>query len=102
MTTRRDRARLLARKHGITRKRFVDETGFSDDQFQYWFGDAKRTGSPSSEQISRICDVFDWSPTFIFFGLGPETLTELRDSQRAIDIALQNQVLLLDILSHIK
>lgn len=77
METRRQRVNQLATTHGINREVFCEKTGFSQDQWYYWFGSGSRATSPSAEQIHKICETFDWSANFIFFGIGPMRLSEV-------------------------
>lgn len=76
--TRRDRVLKLCYEYHITKDEFVQKTGFSEDQWYYWTGSGKKTGSPNSDQMQIICEAFDWSPTFIFYGLGARRLSEIK------------------------
>ena len=104
MATRRKRLLELVRKYGITRKRFIEKTPYSGDQYQYWFGRGEKFGRPSVHQLAVICNAFDWSPTWIFFGEGPELLSELSmlfTASEAHNVAIENGRILRDILKKV-
>lgn len=79
-TARRKRAHRLAQLDGVTKEMFIQKTGFSEDQWYYWYGSSKKSGAPNSDQIEVICAAFDWSPTYIFYGIGPERLSEIEEN----------------------
>ncbi len=87
--TKRDRAKLMVNLDLITKEEFVNKTGFSEDQWYYWFGDGKKIGPPNSDQIEVICSTFDWSPTYIFFGLGFVRLSEIKAFHESTKLAQQ-------------
>ena len=78
METQRERAKILARSQGITKEIFCQKTGYSVDQWYYWFGAGNRISSPSVDQLGHICECLDWSPNFIFFGIGSASLREVK------------------------
>ena len=87
--TRRDRAKLLTEIDGITKDDFINKTGFSEDQWYYWFGGGEKIGSPNPNQIQIICEAFDWSPTYLFFGLGFVRLSEIEAFHASTKLAKQ-------------
>ena len=90
---RRDRAKMLARIDGLTKEEFVRKTGFSEDQWYYWFGNGKKAGPPNPDQIETICMAFDWSPTYIFYGIGSMRLSEISNSNPEDELKSQLQSL---------
>jgi len=93
---------LLARMDGVTRKVFADRTGYSEDQYQYWFGAGEKRGAPSVRQASEICQEFDWSPSWIQLGRGPMRLHQLDDVlavSEAHRMSVENNQMLKQILS---
>lgn len=73
----RIRARNLAIEGGISKELFMEKTGYSEDQWYYWFGGGNKAGSPNPDQIYVICKAFDWSPTYIFYGIGFKKLSDV-------------------------
>jgi hypothetical protein len=75
---RLDRAAELV--GAMTKEEFVSRTGFSEGQYYSWFArpETKRGRPPSVDQLHVICAAFDWSPTYIFFGEGSKTLSEVK------------------------
>ena len=79
MATRRNRAKKAAELDGISKKTFVEETGFSEHQWYSWFGDGKEQHAPTLAQSQTIMDSLGWCALFIFHGIGPHRLAELLD-----------------------
>ena len=52
--------------------------GFTEAQIGGWFAKSGsvRARSPSAEQMFKFWGAFDWSPTYLVFGLGMRLLTE--------------------------
>ena len=52
--------------------------GFTEAQIGGWFAKSGsvRARSPSAEQMFKFWGEFDWSPTYLVFGLGMRLLTE--------------------------
>lgn len=59
----------------VSKEDFVERTGFSERQYYRWFTDGQDASSPSAQQMSKICAIMDWSPTYLFFGVGPSQLS---------------------------
>tara|TARA_R100001377_G_scaffold81791_1_gene61528 strand:- start:55 stop:396 length:342 start_codon:yes stop_codon:yes gene_type:complete len=98
----RTRAAELIRADGITRQAFAEQTGFSEDQFQYWFGNGGRQGTPSFRQGVVIFRAFDWSPSWVLLGLGPKRgsdLEQLTTVAMAAEMAVDNNSMLKQMLT---
>ena len=89
----------LAQEDGITMAQFCETTGFSEDQFYYWTGTGKKTGNPNGPQIAFMCWTYEWSPTYLLFGIGPKRLTEVakltkESNERVVILAKLEELLL--------
>jgi len=75
----KERAHELLNEQNISKEEFCERTGFSEGQYYRWLGNKQKDTlyamTATSGQIMHICAVFDWSPTYLFFGLGPTSLS---------------------------
>lgn len=80
---------MLIKDGGVTKEIFCDKTGFSLDQFHSWTTLTKSARVPSTDQVSTICEAFEWSPTFIFYGVGAKYMQNVISEEAAMDLALE-------------
>jgi len=72
----KDRARFMLNEMGIGVQEFCEKTGYSEGQYYRWITNTGKTSKASSAQFARCCAVFDWSPTYILFGVGPRKISQ--------------------------
>ena len=74
----KDRARFMLNEMGIGVQEFCEKTGYSEGQYYRWMGKsiASRKARATAMQFARCCAVFDWSPTYILFGVGPRNISQ--------------------------
>ena len=71
-------------ENNIDKNVFLNRTGFSEKQYYRWFGNGVTSNSPTAPQVVHICATFGWSPTWIFYGLGPRYLSEFTSDWKSI------------------
>jgi len=90
----KDRARFMLNEMGIGVQEFCEKTGYSEGQYYRWITNTGKTSKANSAQFARCCAVFDWSPTYILFGVGPKKISQcthktkdqvIADSRRHLD-----------------
>ena len=72
----KERARFMLNEMGIGVQEFCEKTGYSEGQYYRWITNTGKTSKASSAQFARCCAVFDWSPTYILFGVGPRKISQ--------------------------
>jgi len=98
----RNRARELLKAQGISKEEFCTRTGYSEGQYYRWTGKASATSQATTTQLAKVCIVFDWSPTYIIFGLGARYLWEVKDQEKVgkgLALATENKILLTEVLA---
>ena len=100
----KDRANALLDEDGIDKEEWCNRTGFSEGQYYRWLGNGTTQSLATAAQFMHICAVFDWSPTYMFFGVGPARLSEISNTDLAagIDVALETNLLVKDMVSMLK
>ena len=71
----KERANALLNEKGIGKEEWCELTGFSEGQYYRWYGPNHAHSATTSAQFMHICAVLDWSPTYLYFGLGPARLS---------------------------
>ena len=80
----------------ISKEEFCKRTGYSGGQYYRWTGKANTSSQATTTQLAKVCMVFDWSPTYIIFGLGPRYLWEVKDQEqvgKGLALATENKTL---------
>ena len=98
----RVRARELLKGQDISKEEFCKRTGYSEGQYYRWTGKANTSSQATTTQLAKVCMVFDWSPTYIIFGLGPRYLWEVKDQEKVgkgLALATENKMLLTEVLA---
>ena len=98
----RVRARELLKAQDISKDEFCDRTGYSEGQYYRWTGKANTSSQATTTQLAKVCMVFDWSPTYLIFGLGPRYLWEVKDQEKVgkgLAMATENRALLKEVLA---
>ena len=98
----RVRARELLKGQDVSKKEFCKRTGYSEGQYYRWTGKANKSSQATTTQLAKVCMVFDWSPTYIIFGLGPRYLWEVKDQEKVgkgLALATENKILLTEVLA---
>lgn len=62
---------------GIDRDRWIEETGFSKDQYYKWYNPNNST-SVAFWQVMKVCNIFDINPMWVAYGEGPQRISTLR------------------------
>ena len=73
----KQRAAALLLEAGIDQKEWSKRTGLSKGQY-YRYHSLNTKGSALAVDLYKACDVFDWSPNYVLFGLGPKWLSEVK------------------------
>ena len=101
-----DRARSLLNELGIGKEEWCERTGFSEGQYYRWLGSKPGRSKTTSNtaQFMHACAVFDWSPTYLYFGLGPVSLSECANAElkAGIDTAIETNLLVKKMLGMLK
>ena len=98
----RSRARELLRGQDVSKEEFCKRTGYSEGQYYRWTGKANASSKATATQLARVCMVFDWSPTYLIFGLGPRYLREVKEqaiAAKGLALAAENKMLLAEVLA---
>jgi len=100
----KQRAHSLLNEQNIGKEEWCDRTGFSEGQYYRWLGNKHDHSQATAAQFMHACAVFDWSPTYIYFGLGPTRLSECAniDIRTGVDAAVENNLLLQEIMGMLK
>lgn len=75
------RARKLMKDHNVNVELIAEKTGVTESQVRNWMTPRGRN-APLVWYVT-MCAVFDWSPTYMLFGIGPKTLTALKEGTEA-------------------
>ena len=98
----RMRARELLKGKDGSKEELCKRTGYSEGQYYRWTGKANKSSQATTTQLAKVCMVFDWSPTYIIFGLGPRYLSEVKDQEKVgkgLALAAENKTLLSEVLA---
>ena len=98
----RSRARELLKGQDVSKEEFCKRTGYSEGQYYRWTGKASASSKATATQLTKVCMIFDWSPTYLIFGLGPRYLREVKEQQiagKGLELAAENKMLLTKLLA---
>ena len=98
----RSRARELLKGQDISKEEFCKRTGYSEGQYYRWTGKASASSKATATQLTKVCMIFDWSPTYLIFGLGPRYLREVKEQEivgKGLALAAENKMLLTEVLT---
>ena len=98
----RSRARELLKGQDVSKEEFCKRTGYSEGQYYRWTGKANASSKATATQLTKVCMIFDWSPTYLIFGLGPRYLREVKEQEivgKGLALAAENKMLLVEILA---
>ena len=98
----RSRARELLRGQDVSKEEFCKRTGYSEGQYYRWTGKASASSKATATQLTKVCMIFDWSPTYLIFGLGPRYLREVKEqaiAAKGLALAAENKMLLAEVLA---
>lgn len=100
----KQRAKALLDESGIDKYEWCKLTGFSEGQYYRWMGNGNSRTLATARQVMHICEVFDWSPTYIYFGIGPARLSEVKNTDLAagIDVAISTNLLVKEMMGMLK
>ena len=98
----RVRARELLKGQDVSKEEFCKRTGYSEGQYYRWTSKASASSKATATQLAKVCMVFDWSPTYLIFGLGPRYLREVKEQEiaaKGLALAAENKMLLTEVLA---
>ena len=98
----RSRARELLRGQNVSKEEFCKRTGYSEGQYYRWTGKASASSKATATQLTKVCMIFDWSPTYLIFGLGPRYLRGVKEQEivgKGLALAAENKILLTEVLA---
>ena len=98
----RSRARELLKGQDVSREEFCERTGYSEGQYYRWTGKSRASSKATATQLAKVCMIFDWSPTYLIFGLGPRYLREVKEQEivgKGLALAAENKILLTEVLA---
>lgn len=103
-TNAKERAHALLNEDNIGKQRWCELTGFSEGQYYRWLGNTHAHSQATTAQVMHVCTVLNWSPTYIYYGLGPARLSECAnvDLRAGVDAAVENNLLLREIMQMLK
>lgn len=100
----KERAHTLLNEENIDKEEWCERTGFSEGQYYRWLGNKHAHSQATAAQFMHVCRIFNWSPTYIYFGLGPTRLSECGnvDLKAGLDTAVENNLILQEMMRMLK
>ena len=96
------RAKQLMLEDGIEKADWCRITGYSEGQFYRWLRAATNPiHIATAAQAIGCCESLGWSPTYLYFGIGPPRLSDFNNGELAtgVDLAAENNRLLKELLA---
>lgn len=109
--TVRHRYRTLIKEQGVGKEEFCGRTGYSEGQYYRWMSTShsNKAHRVTTHQLGVICEALNWSPSYVLFGVGPKSLSELKTISgiytdnaavgTALGVAKENNMILREILN---
>jgi hypothetical protein len=97
-----ERAKQLMREDSISKADWCRITGYSEGQFYRWLrANTNTTHVATTEQAITCCESLGWSPTYLYFGIGPPRLSDFNNGELAtgVDLAAENNRMLKKLLA---
>lgn len=109
--TARYRYRELIKEQGVGKEEFCERTGYSEGQYYRWMSTthSNKAHRVTTHQLGVLCETLNWSPSYVLFGIGPKSLSELKTFftgqidnaavSTAFEVAKENNMILREILN---
>ena len=81
--------RAFLAKHNISKDKWCELTGYSEDQYYRW-NNPKNGASPTVYQAIQVIEAIDMNPIYVWFGIGPEKLSDVEADYASDNRAKQN------------